>query len=50
MLPIDVTFDTGEETERGSDGNEKKTSLLKNNNCSKVRCNRGMVDKSRDNT
>ena len=46
MLPIDVTFDTGEETERGR--KQKKT--VKNNNCSKVRYLRGTVDKSRDNT
>ena len=47
MLPIDVSFDTGEETERRRKQN--KTSL-KNNNCSKGRYNRGTVDKSRDNT
>ena len=47
MLPIDVTFDTGEETERGR---KRKKKSLKNNNCSKVRYNRGTVDKSRDNT
>ena len=48
MLPVDVTFDTGEETERGR--NRKKKNIVKNNNCSKLRYNRGTVDKSRDNT
>ena len=47
MLPIDDTFDTGEETERGQ---KQKKHILKNNYCSKVRYNRGTVDKSRDNT
>ena len=47
MLPLDVTFDTGEETERGQ---KQKKDIVKNNNCSKVRYNRGTVDKSRDNT
>ena len=47
MLPIDVTFDTGEETERGR---KRKKNVVRNNNCSKVRYNRGTVDKSRDNT
>ena len=37
MLPIDVTSDTGEETERG----QKQKNIVKNNNCSKVRHNRG---------
>ena len=46
MLPIDVTFDTGEETERGP--KRKKKNIVKNNNCSKVRYNRGTVDKSRE--
>ena len=48
MLPIDVTFDTREETERGQ--TLKKPGIVKNNNCSKVRYNRGTADKSRDNT
>ena len=43
MLPIDVTSDTGEETERG----RKQKNIAKNNNCSKVRHSRGTVDKSR---
>ena len=47
MLPIDVTFDTGEETARGR---KKKKKTVKNNNCSKVRYSRGTVDKSGDNT
>ena len=47
MLPVDVTFDTGEETERGRN---RKKNIVKNNNCSKLRYNRGTVDKSRDNT
>ena len=46
MLPIDVSFDTGEETESG----RKQKNIVKNNNYSKVRYNRGTVDKSRDNT
>ena len=32
MLPIDVTFDTGEET---NGGRKRKKNLVKNNNCSK---------------
>ena len=47
MLPIDVIFDTGEETKGGR---KRKKNIVKNNNCSKVRYNRGTVDKSRDNT
>ena len=31
MLPIDVTFDTGEKTERG----RKQKNVVKDNNCSK---------------
>jgi len=46
MLPIDVTFDTGEETERG----RKQKNVVKDNNCSKVKFSRDTVDKSRDNT
>ena len=46
MLPIDVTFDTGEETARG----RKQKKIVKNNNCRKVRYNRETGDKSRDNT
>ena len=42
MLPIDVTSDIGEETERG----RKQKNIVKNNNCSKVRHSRGTVDKS----
>ena len=34
MLPTDVTFDKGEETERGC--GETQNMILKNNNCSKV--------------
>ena len=45
MLPIDVTFDTGEETERGR---KHTKNIVKNNNCSKVKYSRGTVDKSRD--
>ena len=45
MLPSDVTFDTGEETERGR--KRKKTSLKI---IIVVRYNRGTVGKSRDNT
>ena len=47
MLPTDVTFDTGEETEREE---KQKKNVVKNNNCSKVRYSRCTVDKSRDNT
>ena len=49
MLPINVTFDTGEETKGGRKRKEtkKKTSLKINNNYNKVRYNRGTVDKSR---
>ena len=46
MLAIDVTFDTGEVTESGR---KRKKNIVKNNNCCKVRYNRGTVDKSRDN-
>ena len=38
MLPIDVTFDTGEETNGGQKG---KKNLVKNNICSKVSMNIG---------
>ena len=47
MLPIDVSFDTGEETEKGR---KQKTSLKITIQCSKVRYSRGTVDKSRDYT
>jgi len=47
MLPIDVTFDTGEETERGR---KQKKNIVKDNNCSKVKFRRDTVDKPRDNT
>ena len=42
MLPIDVTSDIGEETERGW----KQKNIVKNNNCSKARSSGGTVDKS----
>ena len=47
MLPIDITLDTGEETKGGR--KRKKTSLKIIIVSSKVRYNRGTVDKSRDN-
>ena len=46
ILPIDVTFNTGEETER----RRRQKNLVKNNNYPEVRCSRGTVDKSRDST
>ena len=48
MLPMHVTFDTGEETERG--WKQKKKNIVKDDNCSEVKYSRGTVDKSRDNT